>query len=488
MTVRTRFAPSPTGELHLGNARTAVLNWAFARRHGGTFVLRFEDTDTDRQVGDAERLIQEGLRWLGLEPDEGPDVGGPFGPYRQSERLELYRDHAERLLEAGVAYRCYCTPEELEARRRSARHQGRAPGYDGRCRELGPRERERLRRSDREPSVRFHVGEGEVVFHDRVRGRVAIDAADFGDPVLLRSDGRPTYNFAVVVDDLLMEISHVIRGVDHLANTPKQVLLYRALDAEPPEFAHIPLVRAPGGGGLSKRAGARGLLALRDEGYHPDAVVNYLSLLAWSSPSGDEFLPRERIVAEVDLDRVGSADTEIDLGKLRWLSGRHLAEEPPAELAGRLEPHLSAAGLELDARDREAVAALERDRAQLLSEAVEEAASLFAPPGLDGEAGRSLEADGAVEVLEATLRALEGIEEWTADAVRDAVAAARQRCEASGAAFYRPLRAALTGALEGPDLAAVAFTLGRERTLGRLRAALERAAADAPTGERGGSG
>lgn len=477
MRVRTRFAPSPTGELHLGNARTAVLNWALARRHGGAFVLRFEDTDVERQVGDAEERIREGLAWLGLDPDEGPAVGGPFGPYRQSERLPLYRGRAERLLEEGRAYHCYCTPEELEARREAARRAGDPPGYDGRCRALDPGEEERLRAEGREPSVRFRVGEQKVVFRDRVRGRIAVDPSDFGDFVVLRSDGRPTYNFAVVVDDHLMEITHVVRGVGHLANTPKQLLLYRALGADPPEFAHIPLVLAPGGGGLSKREGSPGLLTYRDRGFHPDAVVNYLSLLAWSSPTGDECLSRERIVSEVDLDRIGSADTEVDPEKMEWLSGRHVAEESPAALARRLEPFLAGAGLQLDARDREALAAVVRGRIRLLTEAVEEASSLFAEPDLAGEAREALRSAGADAVLDSALRELSAIDGWTRDAVSSAIASARGGCAASGAAFYHPLRAALTGRLQGPELPAVAFVLGRERTLVRLREGLSAARA-----------
>lgn len=472
MTVRTRFAPSPTGEMHLGNARTAVLNWALARRHAGAFVLRFEDTDVDRHVADAGERILEGLGWLGLRPEEGPGVGGPHGPYRQSERLTLYRDHAGRLLEDGTAYRCYCSVEELEARRRAAREAGEPPGYDGRCRELDAREEERLRASGREPSVRFRVPEGEVAFEDRVRGRVAVDASDVSDPVILRSDGRPTYNFAVVVDDLLMEISHVVRGVDHLANTPTQLLLYEALGATPPEFAHIPLVLAPGGGSLSKREGARGLLEYRARGYHPDAVVNYLSLLAWSSPSGDEFLTRERIVSEVDLARVGSADTELDPEKMRWLSGRHIAAEPTERLAERLEPFLGERGLALDGRERRALAEVARERVQLLTEAADEAASLLAEPDPREEAAAALTAPGATEALEAAFAALSGVEDWTRDAVRDAVVSARSRSESSGAAFYHPIRAALTGELQGPELPDVAYLLGPGRTLDRLEAGL----------------
>lgn len=475
MTVRTRFAPSPTGELHLGNARTAVLNWAFARRHGGAFLLRFEDTDVERQVDAAEARIEEGLAWLGVEPDEGPGPGGPHAPYRQSERLPLYRDHAERLLESGAAYRCYCTPEELEARRQAALERGDRVRYDGRCRGLDSEDEARLRAEGRTPAVRFRVEPGPVKVRDRVRGEVSIDGAEFGDLVILRSDGRPTYNFAAVVDDVLMEITHVIRGVGHLANTPKQLLLYGALDAEPPEFAHIPLVLAPGGGPLSKREGAASLLDYREEGFHPDAVVNYLSLLSWSSPSGDEFLPRERIVEEIDLDRIGRADAELDPEKMTWLSGRHIARDPPERLAVRLEPFLRRAGLDLGERDRSALAELVRGRVQLLTEAVEEARRLFREPDFEGPAGDALGEETAPQVLRSALGALEGTETWEPEEVREAVEEARAAAPAGGRRFYHPLRAALTGVLEGPELPDVIWVLGRDRALRRLRRGLERA-------------
>lgn len=472
MTVRTRFAPSPTGPLHLGNARTAVLNWAFARHHGGSFVLRFEDTDVGRNVGSAEAEILEGLAWLELTPDEGPEQGGPFGPYRQSERLAIYRGRAERLLDDGAAYHCYCTPGELEARREAALEAGEHPTYDGRCRELTEGEEARLRSEGRAPSVRFRVDPGPVEFSDRVRGEISIDGAEFGDFVVLRSDGRPTYNFAVVVDDLLMEVSHVIRGAGHLPNTPKQVLLYRAFGARPPQFVHVPLVLTPEGDPMSKREGARPLSAWREAGYHPDAVVNHLSLLSWSSETEDEFLPRRRIVGEMDLDRLGRSDARIDPEKMRWLSGRHVGAESPERLAERLRPRFEAAGLELTTEELVRAAEVLRGRIQLLSEAVEEAEVLFREPRIEGAAREALEGEAARGVLEAALRSLEGLGSWSREEVRGAVDDAREAASAGGRAFYGPLRSALTGALEGPELPGVVYLLGRDRALRRLRRAL----------------
>lgn len=481
MRVRTRFAPSPTGELHLGNARTAVLNWLFARHHDGDFVLRFEDTDIERNVTSAEERILEGLDWLGLERDEDPVVGGPHAPYRQSRRTERYRWVAQELLAAGHAFRCYCTSEELEARRAASPETGGQLRRDERCRALGSGEEAALRAEGRVPAIRFRAEPGPVGFRDRVAGQVEIDAADLGDFVLLRSDGRPTYNFAAVVDDLEMEITHVIRGAGHLSNTPKQVLLYRALGAAPPEFVHVPVVLAPGGGKLSKRGGARGLLAYRDEGLHPHAVVNYLSLLSWSPPDGREVLSPEELVRDVDLDRLGGQNVEIAPEKLRWLSGQHVRRETPASLARRLRPWVAARGLELSDRELEALAELVRERVHLFSEAAEEAVRIFGPPDLEAEpAARALEAPGAAGVLRAALAAWEEAGSWEAEEIAAGMEEALRRSGERGRAFYLPLRVALTGQAHGPGLPAVARVLGRERTLARLRAALEAVAAEAP--------
>lgn len=473
MTVRTRFAPSPTGALHLGNARTAVLNWLFARHEGGQFILRFEDTDVERNVEAAEAQVLESLDWLGLDRDEGPDAGGAHGPYRQSERGGRYRDAAERLLDRGRAYHCYCLPEELEARREAALARGEQPTYDGRCRELSADEEAELRARGRTPGVRLRVDPGPVRFKDRVRGRVSIRGEEFGDFVLLRSDGRPTYNFAVVVDDLLMEITHVIRGAGHLANTPKQVLLYRALGGGAPEFVHVPLVLAPGGEKLSKREGAPSVLDYRDRGYHPDAVVNYLSLLAWSSESGDEYLTRDRLVREIDLDRIGVADAELDPEKMKWLSGLHLRAEPPERRAERvLEIADLAEELELSREEVTRGAELLADRVQLVTELAEEMERIFRAPGRDASDAREiLDRDGALSVIRATRRAWEDLEPWSEEELDAALREVGERTGTSGRGLYQPVRAALTGEAHGPALPTVAVVLGRRRTLDRLRQA-----------------
>ncbi len=344
--IRTRFAPSPTGSLHVGNARIAVLNWLVARQAGGRFVLRIEDTDVERNVPGAEAEIMRDLLWLGLDWDEGPrpdgSETGDFGPYRQSERAALYHRAADRLLADGAAYPCYCTPEELEARRDARLAAGGDAHYDRRCRDLDADARARLEAEGRQPALRFRVPDrsGDVIVHDVVRGDVAVSTADVGDFVIVRSDGRPTYNFAVVVDDASMEITHVIRGAGHLSNTPRQVLLFEALGHDVPVFAHVPTVLGPDRQKLSKRHGARPLADYRREGYHPDAMVNYLSLLSWSSPSGDEVLDRRRLIDEISLDRIRPVDPVFDPAKLRWLSARHIEAMPLDALVAAVEPYV----------------------------------------------------------------------------------------------------------------------------------------------------
>jgi nondiscriminating glutamyl-tRNA synthetase len=480
--VRTRFAPSPTGSLHLGNARTAALNWLYARQQDGAFILRFEDTDLERHVEGAERDIRDALEWLGLAPDEGPFAGGEHGPYRQSERVEIYREHAERLLAEGQAYRCYCTPEELEARRAGARAERGDVRYDGRCRRLSSEEESRLIASGPPASIRFRVEPDVVHYRDRVRGNLTVEGEQLGDQVILRSDGRPTYNFAVVVDDLLMGITHVIRGSGHLSNTPKQVLFYEALGAVPPEFLHLPSVLAPGGGKLSKRAGAPGLLEYRDQGYHPDGLLNYLSLLSWSSPSGTEVLSRDQLIAEVDLDRIGVANPEVDPEKLRWLSGQHYRHEAIDVLErvlrdrweGRFEP---------EARQLRALAEVLRERIQILADADPVCELVLPKPDLSStDAVAALQEPTAGGALRQVAQRWEILGSWARAELKEELAAAGREAGLKGRLLYHPVRAALTGAAQGPDVPDVAYILGRETTVERLEAGLEAA----ESGEAGG--
>ncbi|HKY32151.1 MAG TPA: glutamate--tRNA ligase, partial [Candidatus Polarisedimenticolia bacterium] len=342
--MRVRFAPSPTGHLHVGNARTALFNWLLARHGGGTFVLRIEDTDAERSTGASEEAILEDLRWLGLDWDEGPCRGGGHGPYRQSERGPVYAQAAARLLEQGAAYRCFCTRQELEADKEAQLLSGAAaPRYAGRCRQIDPAVSQR--RAASEPfALRFRVTAPSVAFDDGVRGRVEFPGAQIGDPVIVRADGTPTYNFAVVVDDAAMAITHVVRGEDHLSNTPRQILIYRALGAAPPAFAHVALVLGPDGKPLSKRHGATSVADFRERGFLPAAMVNCLALLGWSHPDGREVLGLEELAGAFTLQRVGRAASMFDSRKLAWLNAHHLRAMPPERLLAACRRELEQTG------------------------------------------------------------------------------------------------------------------------------------------------
>jgi glutamyl-tRNA synthetase len=347
MTFRCRIAPSPTGPLHIGTARTALFNFLFARREGGTFILRLEDTDAARSTLEYERDILDGLHWLGLEWDEGPEVAGlpargPYGPYRQMQRLDRYRAAAERLLAEDRAYPCYCTPDELAADRAAQEKAHQPPHYVGRCAGLTTEDRRAREAEGRRPVVRFRVGEGKVVFEDVVRGRVEIDTTALGgDLVIVRSDGTPLYHFSVVVDDVEMEISHVIRGEDHLSNTPKHILLFRALGAEVPTFAHLPLILNPDRTKMSKRKSQTALADYREQGFLPEALVNYLALLGWSSGTEEEIFGLDDLTRRFDLERVQSGGAVFDRERLEWLNGQWIRRLPEPELVERLLPFLT---------------------------------------------------------------------------------------------------------------------------------------------------
>jgi nondiscriminating glutamyl-tRNA synthetase len=460
MPVRTRFAPSPTGQLHVGGARTAILNWLLARRHGGAFVLRLEDTDVERNLPGAEAAIVEDLRWLGLDWDEGPDVGGPLGPYRQSERTAVYHEAIEELLQQGRAYHCTC-PAAAEAT---------------------PQLRTRCACAERAPSgeppagaaVRFRAPDaGTIQLDDLIRGAIAFPADSVEDFVLLRSDGRATYNLAATVDDARMHISHVVRGADHLLNTPKQLLLYQAFGWEPPRFAHIPLILGPDRQKLSKRHGATSVAEHRRLGYLPEALVNYLSLLSWSSPTGEEFLPRERLVREVELERVGSADAEFDRDKLRWLSGRYLHELDTPELLRRLESLVPLADLGVPAARLPAAVAAVRERMTVLTDVKEQLAPFLGPRTPEQRAAAAaVHRDPAAQgVLDRVAERLARLPEWSEEQINTAIREGGRDAGARGKALFLPVRLALTGNEHGLELARVVFVLGPEQAVGLLRGA-----------------
>src|SRR3989441_2370194 len=358
--MRVRFAPSPSGQLHVGNARTALFNWLLARGRGGTFILRIEDTDAERSTRDSEAAIVRDLRWLGLDWDEGPDAGGSHGPYRQSERLHLYESYAQELLNADAAYYCFCSTAQLEVERQEALAAGRPARYAGTCRRLSRDQAQARIAAGERPAVRFRVPENrDVVFTDAVRGEGRFYTDVIRDPGIVRADRHPAYNFAVVVDDALMEVTHVIRGEDHISNTPRQILLYETLGFTPPAFAHLALVMGPDHSPLSKRHGATSVAEFRLKGYLPEALVNYLALIGWSPGGGDELLPIDDLVRRFSLDAVGVSAGVFDEEKLAWANRHYLKMADPRRVAELSVPYFNQAGVKLspDARGVEFLAA-----------------------------------------------------------------------------------------------------------------------------------
>ncbi|MBN2289285.1 MAG: glutamate--tRNA ligase [Candidatus Glassbacteria bacterium] len=466
---RVRFAPSPTGMLHIGNARTAVLNWLLARRYGGTFILRIEDTDTERSSAGSEVSILEDLRWLGLEWDEGPDLGGKHGPYRQSERGELYRAQAGNLVERGLAYYCRLSDERLEAFRAESLAAGRSPVYRGQF--SGPNEKDA---GPQPPAVRFKVPEGESAWRDLVKGEVSVSHETIGDFILLRADGRPTYNFAAAVDDRAMEITHVVRGDDHLSNTPRQILLHAALGGPGPLFAHIPLILGPDHQRLSKRHGATSVREFRLAGYLPEALINYLSLLSWSSPSGDEFLEKERLLAEIDFERLGKSAAVFDQTKLRWLNGRHIRSLDPDRLAGLLRVFAAERAGSFDKQRWELVCLACREKIELLSE-IDSYLDVFSgrPPEIEDPEARSLlAADEARRVLSLMASILREAGKDDTEAMKALFKTVGQETGVKGKLLYMPVRIALTGSMHGPDLPMIMAVLGARRCAELLEAAV----------------
>ena len=446
------------------------MNWLLARHERGAFVLRIEDTDVARSATAHEDVLLEDLRWLGLAWDEGPDIGGPHGPYRQSERLHLYRAAADRFVAGGLAYPCYCTDEELAERRARALAEGRAPQYDGACRDLTDAERRAREAEGRRAAIRFRVPAVDVDFRDLVRGEIRFAAGAVGDFILLRSDGYSTYNFACVLDDSAMAITHVVRGEDHLSNTVRQQLLYAAIGAAPPEFAHVSLILGPDREKLSKREGASSTAELRRIGYLPEAVINFLALLGWSPEDGREKMTREELVERFSLERVNRAAAIFDVAKLTWLNGLYIRERSAEDLYPLAAPYLEAEGI----HDRErGVAMLKAVQSEI--ERISDLPRVL-PPLTRGdetpEATEVLAAPRAVEILEAAERAVPAMEEWSGAAFKAAVVKAGAAAGVRGRDLFMPVRAALTGNVHGPELPLVAEALGRETALERLRRAI----------------
>lgn len=455
MSVRLRFAPSPTGHLHVGNVRTALYNWLYARQHKGDFIVRIEDTDAERSEKRFEEALLDDLKWLGLDWDEGAGAGGDTGPYRQSERYAIYQETAHTLLEEGQAYYCFATPEELEEDRRR-QVKGEAPRHIGRDRNLDLEEAQRRLDDGEQATVRFKVRGGRVGFVDRVFGPVEVDCSTIADFVLLRSDRSPQYNFAVVVDDARMGITHVVRGEGHLTNTHKQILLYEALEIDPPEFAHLSTILGKDGQKLSKRHGATAVDEFRRRGYLPEALVNYLALLGWSPPGeGNEILPVEQLIAQFDLGKVHKSPATFDPEKLNWVNRNHLKMRPPREVAELMAPFLRQHGwlgeLNEDSPEMEWLAELWEAIAKYvdrLDEAPEHCRVVFdfhPQRGLQrDEVSEALQEEGAWQVIEALNRQLEGQGDLDVESYKAAVEAVKSSTGAKGKALFHPLRVALT--------------------------------------------
>lgn len=475
--MRVRFAPSPTGKLHIGTARTAVFNWLLARASDGVFIFRVEDTDLGRSTKESERSIEADLKWLGLDWDEGPDKGGPHGPYRQSEKRERYLGVADELINKGNAYHCFCTAEELENEREDARAAKRMPKYSGRCRSLEAAEVRRRLDAGEPATIRFKVPEGRsVTFEDLIRGSMSFDTEVIGDFVLVRSDGTAGYNFAVVVDDMDMLITHVMRGDDHLTNTARHILLFEALGAAPPRFAHLSMIVGGDRKKLSKRDGAVSVGDYRKAGYLPEALINYLAKLSWSAPGGVEILSREDIVSQFAVDKVSASPAVFDIDKLKWLNTQWLRRLEPKELLARA----SAIGVTVPiGRGGEALlkaVAAAQDSIEVLSQLEERVSFFVGEPVLDDVMLAELRASRAVTVLMALSDALEGEGELSVDEAKSVIAVAAgsmKEVGLKGRAFYHPIRLALTGKESGPEIVLLLSVWGSAEARRRLKNAVD---------------
>lgn len=481
--IRVRFAPSPTGHLHIGNARTALFNWLFARKNNGSFILRIEDTDFDRVKKEYEDNILKDLKWLELNWDEGPDCGGNYGPYRQSERINIYKEYANKLLSEGKAYKCFCPEEELEKKRKESLSKGLPPRYDGKCRYLSGEDIISYEKQGIKPSIRFEVEsvlpfnklkahDGLIEFEDMVRGKMTFKGSDIGDFVILRSDGVSAYNFAAVVDDALMKITHVIRGEDHLSNTPRQILLNQAMGFDIPCFAHLSMILGYDKTLLSKRHGATSVKELKEEGYLPEAVVNYLLLLGWSSENGREIMPMFDAIKNFSLERVSKSPAVFDIKKLRWMNSSYIKNKDITELTELASPFLAKKCISIEGIDKNWLCKIVdavRDNIQTLSD-IDKYTGIFfdelpvpSPPlkGVEWEG----EADEVLKLFKEKIEKEENIAEDVADKI---IRSIKEKTGLKGKKLMMPIRVAITGKTEGPELKKIVAILGKERVIKRI--------------------
>lgn len=475
--MRLRFPPSPTGKIHVGNIRTALFNYLWSEKNEGSLVLRIEDTDTERSTREFEDIILQELDWLGIEVDEGLGQGGEHGPYRQSERLEIYQEYIEKLLEEDKAYRCYCSEEELTEMREAQKARGEIPHYDGRCRDGDIPEEKK----NRDSAVRFKMPleQEEILVEDLIRGDVSFSSDEFDDFVIQKSNGYPTYNFAVVVDDALMEVTDVIRGEDHLSNTPKQIMLYRAMGFSLPRFGHLPLILSEDGSKLKKRSDADAVYVgeFREQGYLPEALVNFLALLGWSPPSEQEILSREELIDKFDMEQVNKSGAIFDREKLNWMNNHYIKEADLDRLLDLSRPFLEEAGYideDVDEEWLKRVLDLVRDGVDYLAQLPEESELIFSDLEYeDGEEAAEMFADDEVQqVLSSLQHEIEGRESITPDEANEIFSLVQDETGVGGRKFYHPLRYALTGQGSGPDLASFLSLIGCDEAADRLERAL----------------
>ena len=479
--MRVRFAPSPTGPFHIGGARSALFNWLLARKTGGQFVLRIEDTDRERSSRESEENIKSALRWLGIDWDEGIDVGGEFGPYRQTERLPIYAEYTERLLASGKAYHCYCTDEELEAERQELMAKGQMPRYMGKCHNLSAAEEAKLVAEGRKATVRFRVPENQAItFHDAVRGTVSFDSNGIGDFVIVKSDGLPVYNYAVVLDDALMHITHVIRAEEHLSNTPRQILLYEALGLPLPEFGHISLILGKDRSKMSKRHGATAVEQYKALGYLPEAVVNFLALLGWAPPGEQEIFSSQELIELFSLEHVAKNPAVFDIDKLNWINSHYMKKLDVETLTEMALPHLREAGLvkeELSAENlawvRKVVDAV-REYVSFAAQIPEHAAVFFQDEVVmeNEETAAILQDPDIPRVMDEFLSRIATMDGITGEQVQATLKAIGKELKLGGKKVFMPIRVALTGKMHGPELITLIPLLGNVRTAERIRRSL----------------
>ncbi|MCM3703415.1 glutamate--tRNA ligase [Paenibacillus macerans] len=478
--VRVRYAPSPTGHLHIGNARTALFNYLFAKHHGGKFIIRIEDTDVKRNVAGGEENQLTYLKWLGMDWDESVDVGGEYGPYRQTERLDLYRPHVQDLLDRGLAYRCYCTEEELEKEREEQMARGETPRYSGKCRHLTPEQIAAYDAEGRPYSIRFRVPEGRTfAFDDLVKGTISFESDISGDFVIVKKDGIPTYNFAVVLDDHLMKISHVLRGEDHVSNTPRQLMIYDAFGWEPPVFGHMTLIVGENHKKLSKRdESVIQFIEQYDQlGYLPEALFNFIALLGWSPEGEEEFFTKDELISIFDAGRLSRSPAVFDTNKLAHLNNHYIKNADPDRIARLAIPHLQKAGrlpAELTPEQEtwaKALVALYQEQMTAASEIVALSDLFFRSDlELEEEAAAVLAEPQVPAVLSAFLAKVEGLNEYTVENIAPAIKEVQKETGSKGKGLFMPIRVALTGQMHGRDLNQTIFLLGKSKVLDRLKA------------------